>query len=143
MVTFRNLKHFFVCINGDLLMSRIARIATRFWSWLTKLLLTIQTYAREHYAGRDYRASHEHARDAFCLAASVPLLPRKGLMCLHIRAVAKLPGAHLWLLATVREPQPWGVSARLGMARGSFYRLRYSEPFHPRGCRELSLMPRA
>ncbi|MGY9038630.1 MAG: glycosyltransferase [Rhodobacterales bacterium] len=135
----QNLKHFGKC---DLLVGNLPGIATRCrdLGW-TKPVLTISNFARDITPVAIDRASLNTPEDAFVVAASGRFVPRKGFDVL-IRAVAKLPGAHLWLLGDGRERGNLEALAReLGMAERVHFTGWVSEPFHVVAAADAFVMP--
>ncbi len=134
-----NLKHFGHC---DLLVGNLPGIATRCrdLGW-RKPVLTISNFPREVVAKPVSRATLATPDRAFVVAASGRFVPRKGFDVL-IRAVARLPGAYLWLLGDGQEREALqGLASQLGVAG----RVRFSgwvaEPVHYIAAANAFVMP--
>ncbi|MCB6178829.1 glycosyltransferase [Rhodobacter sp. Har01] len=134
-----NLKHFGQC---DVLVGNVPGIARRCrdLGW-KKPVLTISNFAREVAAVPVSRASLTTPEGAFLVAASGRFVQRKGFDVL-IRAVARLPGAWLWLLGEGRERAALETLARdLGIADRVRFAGWVAEPIHLIAAADAFVMP--
>lgn len=135
----KNLKHFGNC---DVLVGNVPGIAMRCrdLGW-TKPALTISNFPRAVNPVPVARAVLDTPEDVFLVAASGRFVPRKGFDLL-LRAVARLPGAWLWLLGDGKEREALtALAEELGISD----RVRFSgwidEPIHHIAAADAFVMP--
>ena len=135
----KNLKHFGHC---DVLVGNAPGIAQRCidLGW-QRPVLTISNFARETVPTPIGRETLETPKDAFLVVASGRFVPRKGFDVL-IRAIARIPGAWLWLLGDGEErPALEALAENLNVAD----RVRFSgwvaEPMHMIAAADAFVMP--
>lgn len=134
-----NLKHFGHC---DVLVGNLPGIATRCreLGW-QKPVLTISNFPRAVSPVPVPRSRLETPEDAFLVAASGRFVPRKGFDVL-LRAVARLPGAWLWLLGEGQERAALEALARdLGIAERVRFAGWVAEPIHYTAAADAFVMP--
>ena len=134
-----NLKHFDNC---DVLVGNVPGIAQtcRDLGW-TKEAITIPNFTPEVTIRKIARAAHDTPEGVFLIAAGGRFQPRKALD-MAIRALAKLPGAWLWLIGDPPQmPDLQTLAAELGVAD----RIRFigwvDEPIHHIAAADTFLMP--
>jgi len=135
----QNLKHFGNC---DALVGNVPGIAAtcRDLGW-TKATMTISNFTPEVQPRPVPRAAHDTPEGAFLFAAGGRFQPRKALD-MAIRALARIPGAYLWLIGDGRlRPELESLAAELGVRD----RLRIigwvDEPIHHIAAADVFLMP--
>ncbi|GAA0309521.1 glycosyltransferase [Rhodovulum strictum] len=135
----KNLKHFGHC---DVLVGNVPGIARRCLDlgW-ERPVLTISNFAREVVPQPVSRESLDTPADAFLVAASGRFVPHKGFDVL-IRAIARLPGAWLWLLGEGEQRQALEDLARkLGLADRVRFTGWVAEPIHFIAAADAFVMP--
>ena len=134
-----NLKHFGNC---DVLVGNVPGIAQtcRDLGW-TKPTLTIPNFTPDVQAHPVSRADFDTPEAAFLVAAGGRFQPRKALD-MAIRAIARLPGAWLWLIG---DGALHGELASLATQLGVRDRVRFigwvDEPIHHIAAADAFLMP--
>lgn len=134
-----NLKHFGHC---DVLVGNLPGIATRCreLGW-TKPVLTISNFPREVVPVPVSRADLDTPEGVFVVAASGRFVPRKGFDVL-VRAIARIPGAYLWLLGDGQERAALETLARdLGVAERVRFAGWVAEPIHFIAAADAFVMP--
>ena len=124
----RHLDHFGRC---DALIGNTPDIVThcRGLGW-TKPGLVISNFARPVAPVPVDRAAHGTPDDAFLIAAAGRFVTRKG-MDMAIRAAARVPGAHLWLIGDGKErPALEALAAAEGIAARTRFIGWVDEPVH-------------
>ena len=135
----QNLKHFGQC---DVLVGNLPGIAQRCrdLNW-QKPVLTISNFPRAVVPVPVARASLGTPDGVFLIAASGRFVPRKGFDVL-VRAIARLPGAWLWLLG---DGQERAALETLAQSLGVADRVRFAgwvpEPMHYIAAADAFVMP--
>ncbi|MGV6811347.1 MAG: glycosyltransferase [Brevirhabdus sp.] len=132
------IKHF---ANNDCMVCNVPGIADglRELGW-TKPVHVITNFAREVDPVPVSRAAYDTPEDAFLVVGSGRFVPRKGLDAV-MRAVAKVPGAWLWIAG---EGQEGDALRKLGDELGIMDRTRFigwvDEPIHTVAAGDVYLM---
>jgi len=135
----KNLKHFGLC---DVLVGNVPGIARRCreLGW-QKPAMTISNFPRAIDPVPVSRAELTTPEAAFLVAASGRFVPRKGFDVL-LRAMARLPGAYLWLLGDGKErPALEALAQTLGIADRVRFAGWVAEPIHFVAAADAFVMP--
>ena len=134
-----NLKHFGNC---DLLVGNVPGIAERCreLGW-TKPALTISNFTPPVLPRPVSRAQHGTPDDAFLVVAGGRFQPRKA-MDMAIRAIARIPGAWLWLIGKGKlQPDLELLAAELGVSDRVRFAGWVEDPVHHIAAADAFLMP--
>lgn len=135
----QNLKHFSNC---DLLVGNVPGIARtcRELGW-TKPALTITNFTPLTPAVAVPRSQHDTPEGVFLIAAGGRFQPRKALD-VAIRALARIPGAWLWLIGDGRlKPELAALAAELGVSDRVRFVGWVDNPIHHIAAADAFVMP--